>query len=409
MKKYLRYGALCAMILALASCEIRFELDNVTEAKMYVEYLPSPDSPYMEIAFAEPAFKSVSKDPYEFRDSDLNVTVNGKQADISYIDLDTAVELGLAYHGGNTRYARAILGEGFKPGDNIELRLEGRGVKPAHAYTSIPQRPEIKEVTMTPVEVDSSEAIKVVMRLAANVSDNEYYGLKAAIRTTTISAHSPYLYTDDGEEEGEQPMSTAALIPGLPVDVEIDTLVTVYYSIAGQLASTADLNSLDLDAFANVQYVNGMIGTGIFSSEPMMLLPGKMFKDGTYSFYINSLDTTVWTPSLIFTPNDDIPYELPVTIPGEGDGDDEPLEDVPFYMVLSQKNELQLELFRLTDALYNYCKARYLESFNMLSNFGVTPPNFTYTNVYDGLGIVGGLCGVVTPWYPIPEPAAAGN
>ena len=50
-----------------------------------------------------------------------------------------------------------------------------------------------------------------------------------------------------------------------------------------------------------------------------------------------------------------------------------------------------------------YCKAQYLINFNMLSNFGVTPPNFTYSNVYGGLGVVGGISCTVTEAVQAPD------
>ena len=41
--------------------------------------------------------------------------------------------------------------------------------------------------------------------------------------------------------------------------------------------------------------------------------------------------------------------------------------------------------------------------FNMLSNLGLSPPNFTYTNVHDGIGIVGGLNLTRSEWYNLTE------
>ena len=55
------------------------------------------------------------------------------------------------------------------------------------------------------------------------------------------------------------------------------------------------------------------------------------------------------------------------------------------------KTWYQIEVFRLSEELYNYCKAQYLMDYNILANFGVTPPNFTYSNVRNGLGVVGGI------------------
>ena len=60
-------------------------------------------------------------------------------------------------------------------------------------------------------------------------------------------------------------------------------------------------------------------------------------------------------------------------------------------------------MYRLSEELYNYCKAQYLGTFNILSNFGVTPPNFTYTNIHDGIGIVGGISEACSDWFTLPD------
>ena len=49
------------------------------------------------------------------------------------------------------------------------------------------------------------------------------------------------------------------------------------------------------------------------------------------------------------------------------------------------------------------CKAQYLGNFDMLSNFGVSPPNFTYSNIRGGIGITGAMSSSITPWYTVEE------
>jgi hypothetical protein len=130
----------------------------------------------------------------------------------------------------------------------------------------------------------------------------------------------------------------------------------------------------------------------MFTSESMMLLGGKMFDSDSYSFYINSLDGSAFGGSvgIDFTPDD-------LSVLKDWDGES------PIFLLLGGKSELRLELFRLSEELYNYCKAQYLGNFNMLSNLGLSPPNFTYTNVHDGIGIVGGLNLTRSEWYNLTE------
>ena len=389
MKRFLYLGLFSALLLA-ASCEIHFDLDKVSDAKMYVQYLPSPESSVMLIAYAEPAYGKQGEVLYKFEDSDLSVSVNGKAAEIRYPSSEEIEESGWYNYGGNCRVALAHMPSELKSGDVIDLSLCGRDVKTAHARTVIPSKPVITGVSFERVEMpDSSEAVRVTLKLDKPVGDGEYYGLMAAVKTTTISAHTEYIYTDD-EVEDDKPQTLAVPIP--PMDLIVDTLVVDSYIFPGQLATTTDLNSLDLDAFANVDYYNGLLGQNAFSSEPMMLLSSKMFDSDSYSFYINSLDGSALGGSvgIDFTPDD-------LGFLKDWDGES------PIYLLLGGKSELQLEFYRLSEELFNYCKAQYLGNFDMLSNFGLSPPNFTYTNVHDGIGIVGGLNLTRSEWYNLTE------
>ncbi|MBO7603524.1 MAG: DUF4249 family protein [Bacteroidales bacterium] len=395
MKRFLYPVIACVLLLCAPACEIHFDLDKISEAKMYVQYLPSPESSVMMIAYAEPAYGKEGEVSYDFSGSSLSVNVNGKAADIRYPSSEEIDENGWFNYGGNCRIALAQAPSELKSGDVIDLALGGKDVKTAHARTVIPPKPSIVETTFERVEMpDSSEAVRVTVKLDKAVDDGEYYGLKAVVKTTTITAHTPYIYTDgdneEEQEEGDKPFTKAFPFP-IP-DLEIDTLVVDTYIFPGQLATTSDLNSLDLDAFANIQYTNGLLGEISFSSEPMVLLGSKMFDSDSYSFYINSLDGSAFTGSvgIDFTPDD-------LSFLKDWDGES------PIVLLLGGESKLQLEVFRLSEELYNYCKAQYLGNFNMLSNLGLSPPNFTYTNVHDGIGIVGGLNGTRSEWFNLTE------
>ena len=390
MKRFLHSAITLALLLSACACEIRFDLDKISEAKMYVQYLPSPESSVMMIAYAEPAYGKHGEVKFDFGSADLSVNVNGKAVDIKYPSSEEIDEHNWFNYGGNSRLAVAQVPSELKSGDEIELVLSGNGVKTAHARTVIPPRPVIKGTSFERVEMpDSTEAVRVTIKVDKPVGDGEYYGLKALVRTTTITAHTPIIYTDDEEEEYE-PLSKAISIP-FP-ELETDTLIVETCIFPGQLATTADLNSLDLDAFANVQYYNGLLSSNMFTSESMILLGAKMFNSDSYSFYINSLDGSALGGSvgIDFTPDD-------LGFLQDWDG------ETPIFLLLSGKSELRLELYRLSEELYNYCKAQYLENFNMLSNLGLSPPNFTYTNVHDGIGIVGGINVTRSEWYNLTE------
>ena len=99
------------------------------------------------------------------------------------------------------------------------------------------------------------------------------------------------------------------------------------------------------------------------------------------------------------TNTDEMP-DFPDDYEDPGEGEDEPYY---IYFIVSESQEVQMEVFRLSEELFNYCKAQYLMNFNMLSNFGLSPPNFTYTNVSGGVGIVGGISSYKTVWFDVPK------
>ena len=371
-----RLPILIGCALAAASCEISFELDNVSEPAIHLQYLPQAGCGNgMIVSYAEPAFGSLSKEKYPFSPSDVTVTINGKAVKVSE-DEDVS-----SWNG-----HMLLVDASPSPGDEVEVTVKGRGIPDAVAHTTVPQRPAITAVSMI---ADTSGVYTIKLNIGAPVRDGEFYGLMAARRLTTVQL-------------------TGIGTPEAPIEEKIDTMVTVSYFLPGRIASLADLNSLDLDAYANVTYDGGFITESNYSSGMMALLQKRHFVGDTYTFYANSVDafsSGTFVPDFDMGDSFDFP-DMP-DMPDMPDFPDDPeieYPDVPYYWeVVDEKEEYRFELFRLSEEFYNYAKAQYLSSFNMLSNFGVTPPNFTYTNVSGGLGIVAGLCSCSTDWIAAPR------
>ena len=382
--KTLKISVLLALAAALAwSCEIPFALDDVSEPALYVQYIPAGggNAPGMKLAYADPAFGKDSGKRYPFSTADIHISVNGTEIPLDGISIET-----------DGNMATLKPGCRFAPGDKVVLRVDGHGVQGIQAETTVPEIPEIASVALEKVQRDSSDATRVVMKLPRDAVAGEYYGLKTALRTTTVTMKVSRMPS----------FPTAAAAAPLPV--KTDTSVTVFYSSAGQIASTADLGNLDLDAFASISYQNGFISAGFFSGEPLMLLSSNQFTGSEYSFYVNSFDSFDWADmDFDFDPDIIDDSEEPQPEDPENPEDPEQEEEPYFSVVIASKQEISLELYRLSDELYNYCKAQYLSSFNMLSNFGVTPPNFTYSNIIGGLGIVGALSVNTTDWQLLSE------
>ena len=349
------------LLLAAVSCEFPFPLDNVSDPAIYIEYLPSCpySTPRLNIAYADPAYGKAAG-LHAPKPGDVSVSINGSPAKISPDFTTDGNMLTLTLE--NTE---------LKSGDRIEVKVDGGSAPDAYACTTLPPLPELAGVEMIPVAEDTTgNTLKVNVKLAGEIKEGEYYGLRILERNTIVS-----------------------------LGKSLDTTVFYSYKLPGQVASREDLNSLDLDAFANAEYAGSLTEEADTTSGPMMLLTYKQFQDNIYSFYVSKsgFNWQSLLPEDFELPDPDDPdgQEIPAVpeipeMPGE-------VPDVP-SIVLVDNAEYVVELYRLSEELYNYYKAQYLMRFNLLSNFGVTPPNFTYSNVQGGLGIVGGLSGVRTGW-----------
>ncbi|MBO4475529.1 MAG: DUF4249 family protein [Bacteroidales bacterium] len=361
------------LLLVAASCEIPFKLDDVSEPAIYIQYLPCSGAEYgMKLGYATPAFAKDGQGKRPFDVSDVTVTVDGVKAEVEEIDPDEAWNMHVLSLSGLPE---------LRPGMAVGLSVKGRGVPDVSSSTTIPEAPVIKSVEMKPEVVDSVAVIKVTVKLDRPVEQGEYYGIKAYQRSMTVTA--------SGEDL---------------LHLQMDTLITVSSFTPGQIASYSDLNSLDLDSYTSVTYQNGFLDVSMFSGSAMTLLGQRQFDGDSYTFYTDALDSFSSYEG-IFDGIGGIDFSGDYEWPDEDDPDGEEEEPYypPIYIVTDFTQAYRFEIYRLTDEFYNYAKAQYLSTFNMLSNFGVTPPNFTYSNIDGGLGILAGISVTSTAWLDAPK------
>ncbi len=387
MKKFLR-ALLPAALLPLAfACEFPFPLDDVSEAAIYINYLPSApyDTPVLQVAFADPAYGKPSPGTRTPSVNDISVTLNGRKAELSSD----------SFSDGNM--LTAILQDcSLRSGDKIEVSVRSDSAPTAYASTIIPPVPVLGSVTMDSVPEDSTQ-LRFKVKLDRSVQEGEFFGVRILEKNTLITAS---LMGEGILYKGTSPSA----FPPMPVALQIDTNEYYTYKLPGQVATRDDLNSLDLDAFANADYNGYLTEEGINVTGPMMLLTHKQFDSDTYSFYVSRSSGFNWR--ILFPEGFEFPEpEMPdPVLPDEGETDPGEIDPMPPSVIVIMDNiDYVVEVYRLSEELYNYFKAQYLMRFNLLSNFGVTPPNFTYSNVSGGLGIVAGLSGVRTEWFHHPD------
>ena len=367
---------LIAFAVLLCSCEIPFDIKDISDPRFMIECIPVPgdESFALKVSYADPAFGAKRKETYSFKGDDISVSVNGKTLNTKALEW--------TQEGSSTT---ASLRLGLIPGDKVEISVSGNSVPTASASTVIPEIPKISSIDIgKSSDKENAEGRRFVLKLANPVETGEYFGIKISV------IEELYLATID----------TTSIIPS----IKVDTTYYTYSTTAGQVATMSDINNMDLDAFAQVNYeYGGLVNSNIFNYSPVSLLTDRQFDKDSYSFYVNAggdlFDFDIPIPDFDDTEDQEDPgivqdkpdeSEIPEE-PEWPEEPEEPEEPVVPSICIGSKTYYTIALYKFSDELYNYCKAQYLQNFNILSNFGVTPPNFTYSNVFHGLGIVGGL------------------
>ncbi|MBR5906511.1 MAG: DUF4249 family protein [Bacteroidales bacterium] len=376
-----------ALGLLACACEIPFSIDNISEPRFFVEFIPAAgdQATAIKVAYADAAYDKKPTSFYSLPTNNICVEVNGKRVAPEKMKWD---------HQGNVW--KSSLEGNFEPGDQVSVTVEDNSTPTASASTTIPEQPKITSIDITKSDdKEDSNGRRFVVKLDREVADGEYYGISITLVEDYYTAEFSLM----------------------PPSIRIDTLHSSYHTTPGQVATMSDINNMDLDGFASVNYsYGGLVSEGssymiddmmVYSYSPMSLLTSRQFEGNSYSFYVNAnfsigdmfdgIDFGDETDDQ----SDDY-YTDPWEDPYEPEEPEEPEVPESYTMPIGSKCWYKIEVFRLSEELYNYCKAQYLGDYNILSNFGVTPPNFTYSNVRNGLGVVGGISVCASELIPDP-------
>lgn len=348
-----RFAALAALLLpVLNGCQIPFELDHAAPARIYVQCVPADGQTVLQILYAAPAYGN-SRSLFDFHASNVSLQVNGQEVPVREDEDENGV-----------RDGRFISDVALKEGDAVSVSVSGPDVPTVTGSTVIPRRPTILSVTHEDIQLDTISGTRVTLSLDWVPGEEDYYGVQIAQRML--------LHYVKFEELGT------------------DTVVT--YITPGQMLSIAEAGSVDMDGYVQVNYTDGLLGRGI--DAPMRLLKARQFDGQQYSCYLNSLDASLmaqwlgpnrlpgWLNPNSGDPDDDTPED-------EQDGEDDGLD--PDKLYFSTTVEYNFIVYQLAPELFHYGKALYHSNFDFLSNLGLTPANFTYSNISGGLGVVGAL------------------
>lgn len=351
--RILRLAALAALLLpALHACQIPFELDHAAPARIYVQCVPSDGGTVMKILYAAPAYGN-STSIFDFHATNVGMTVNGQAVPLREDEDEDGVIEG-----------RFVSDVSLKEGDEVAISISGAEVPTVSGSTRIPARPAITRIQHQQVQQDTVTGTRVTLTLDRAPEEGDYFGVQIIQRSL--------LYYVKFDESGT------------------DTIVN--YVSPGQMLTLAEVGSVDMDGYVQVNYTDGLLGRGV--DAPMRLLTARQFDGAKYTFYLNSMDAGL----LAYFLN---PERLPDWLnPGGGEEDDTPEDEQdgeddsgldPDKLYLGSAIEYNFIVYQLAPELFHYGKALYHSNFDFLSNLGLTPANFTYSNISGGLGVVGAL------------------
>ena len=408
---------LFAVLALLAACEEDYT-PAPAEPMLYVQYLPCPsDTSMIRVAYARP-ITSTSGSYKEPGASSVKVKVNGTAA--------TILSEGIKRDG--DIYDIPVLAS-IKAGDEIQVDVDCGGQTAAvSGSTTVPKAPEIAGVAIERTVSDTSGVHYVTLRLSNEVKDGEYYGLKVKSR------QSVYMLKRDED--------TFYRLDSL---VQENYIKLGTYSIGGmEIGGDMGFGKYNSVGYARGGFASGDLYTSDFLDfEPMVLLESSLFDGDRLTVPLGALTIGIiqefedWFNAF----DDDYDYEpgWEIIEPEEPDDNGEQedggmsleelagllgpelteligeenlqrlldlldfIDNLPDTIVLSYSTQYKFELYRLTGECYNFCKALCLSSFDILSIFGLTPPNFTYSNVAGGMGAVAALSGCETDWFTDPN------
>lgn len=347
MKKPLHILALSLLTAILSACEIPFELRQDAQPKIYLQGIASGDSVVVTPLYAAPITTETAVHVPSLR---VELRVNGELRQAEQKEGRAPfVSRGLA----------------LQEGDEVEVTVSGEGLQ-ATGRSIVPHQPRIEHMEWEEVQIDSINAIRVRLTLDEAPGEDDFYGIR-------IPCRQIYYYLDGHEEQ------------------------QLLYFTPGYILSAADSGNFDLEDFLQLNYDGNTLGsTGAYV--PLTLLTRKQFEGKVYSFYLNSFDAGILQRIRDSLPEGETGMAGGGIVSGEvggdpgGNGEKDPWDPEnldPSQIFYAIDSEYRFEILRLSPEFFYYAKALYQSNFDFLSNMGLTPANFTYTNVEGGLGFVG--------------------
>ena len=209
---------------------------------------------------------------------------------------------------------------------------------------------------------DSAVKTQMFKVTLADASEDDYYGIQLLLDSKSI------FIAEDTDTVRNAGISYA----------------DVQDAVSGNSAISYETNrffAADYDGITANRYV---FGNQIF------LFSGSSMRDGAVEF------STYYSPSGSFSGKQQRWEQDPET--GEYTK-----EEINYSYTVD--NRYRIVLYKVSDEFYHYCKSLYMIENNLFAEVGLSPTNFSYTNISGGFGVLGGLSCTQSDWIPAPVEA----
>ncbi len=326
--------------LALCSCEERFELKgSAGKPRMYVEcYAGLSDTTFLSVYKAVPVNGKPSE-ASDFTVKAMSLSINGIP-----VHLDTLGD-----------YTRPYTTAPIPAGSTLEFSLETEETAPVSASTVMPDKPAFtveQKIIETPGNFIRFRQFNLTFQ--KGLEEGEYYGI--AIRHKTIYEHP------DSADTWDTTFTEPPITLGATPDASAQTARQVEVEILGCP------EDVSMAIFSADDFPYGTVSASIIDD-----------------FFIPDFDPTEFEG-----PEEPSEGEEP----GEDPGDEIPAESDETVVTHSY----QIMVFKLSEETYGYFGALNNQQSNFLAMLGLSSPNYAYTNVSGGYGILGAMTLTESPW-----------
>lgn len=355
MKKLL---FICILLSALLSgCTYNFKLDDLDEGnKLYISCVAG-DSPrtYINVEMAQAVNSEKSKETILSSLESIELTINGTGTELSLRERIPVDEESMYFLDRTNDLNLWYTDKPVKPGDVLELKVRAKGMQPVKAQTAVPEKLSIKNLKRTIVEtkdnfMDSHIDYEVTLD---NIASDGYYGVSILLEENRSYSHISEDYQD--------------------IHSQTDTM----YISPHDYSAVSNLIGEDIGADRWFEtYLDESTNTFTYwSNKRISMIEGKFLKGNTLYFSTDLYD----------------------------DFFSEETEMEGIYSSFSCKYRMKVIVYRVSPELYRYAKSQYMIDNNYLSEAGLTPANFSYSNIDGGFGVLCSITSCESDWMSLSD------